>query len=107
MASSAAKAFAHPAVIARIAALEAALAQALAQVAALEARLAAPPKPSDNSSLPPASAFKADRAARRRAAKAAGEPPAKRGPQPGHRGVSRSRVPPAQVDQVVSVLSSV
>jgi transposase len=101
MAITEAEAFAHPAVAARLAALEAALAAALARIAELEARLAVPPKTPENSSLPPASAFKPDRAARRRAARAAGEPAAKRGPKPGHRGVSRSRVPAAQVDQVI------
>ena len=50
---------------------------------------AAPPKPPANSSLPPSTAFKPDRAARRRAAKADGEHPAKRGPKFGHPGVSR------------------
>ncbi len=94
-------AFAHPAVAARIAALEAALATALARIAALEAKLGVPAKTPENSSLPPSSAFKPDRPARRRAAKAAGEPATKRGPKPGHRGVSRSRVPAAVVDQVL------
>jgi transposase len=101
MATTEAEAFAHPAVAARIAALEAALAAALARIAELEARLAVPPKTPDNSSLPPASAFKPDHAAQRRAAPAEGEPAPKRGPKPGHRGVSRSRVPVAQVEQVV------
>ncbi|HEY8742956.1 MAG TPA: IS66 family transposase [Chloroflexota bacterium] len=115
MASSAAEAFAHPAVAAGIAALKAALTAAsarildlegalttaLARVAELEVRHDAPPKTPDNSSLPPSSGFKADRAARRRAARAEGEPARKRGPKPGHRGVSRSRVDRAAVDQVV------
>lgn len=95
------EAFAHRAVAARIAALEAALATALARIAELEAKLAIPAKTPENSSLPPSSAFKEDRAARRRAARAEGEPAPKRGPKRGHRGVSRSRVPAAQVDQVV------
>jgi transposase len=99
MASNEAEAFAHPAVAARIVALEAALATALARIAELEAQLGVPPKTPKNSSLPPSSAFKADRAARRRAARAEGEPAARRGPKPGHRGVSRSRVPAAQVDR--------
>jgi transposase len=60
-----------------------------------------PPRTSANSSLPPSTGFKADRAARRRTAKADGEAEPKRGPQFGHRGVSRNRVPAAQVDQVV------
>ena len=101
MAISEVEAFAHPAVVARIATLEAALARALARIAELEARLAGPSKTPENSSLPPSSAFKTDRAARRRAGRAEGEQPAKRGPKPGHPGVSRSRVAAAQVDQVV------
>lgn len=74
------------------------------EIGALREELAAqrpPPKTSANSSLPPSTGFKADRAARRRAAKADGEPAPKRGAKHGHRGVSRSRVKPAQVDQVV------
>jgi len=115
MASDVAELFAHPAVAARIAALETALAAALVRVAELEAALTpalarnaelearrdAPPKTPENSSLPPSRGFKADRAARRRATKAAGEPAAKRGPKFGHRGVSRSRVASAAVDQIV------
>jgi transposase len=101
MAMSEAEAFAHPAVVARIAALEAALAAALARLTELEAKLTVPPKTPENSSLPPARAFKADRAAQRRVARAEGEPAPKRGPKPGHRGVSRSRVPAARVDQVL------
>lgn len=108
MASSAEEALAHPAVVAliagfevRLAALETEVAALRAENAALRARLEQPPKTPQNSSLPPAKGFKPDRAARRRAAQADGEPAAKRGPQPGHRGVSRSRVPPAQVDAVL------
>jgi transposase len=108
MAISEAEALAHPAVgalvarlEARISELETALTMAVARIAELEARLGAPPKTPENSSLPPSSAFKADRAARRRAAQADAEPPAKRGPKPGHRGVSRSRVPAPQVDQLI------
>src|SRR5438552_9501710 len=101
MVSAEAEAFAHPAVAARIAALETALETALARVAELEAQLGVPQKTPANSSLPPSSAFKPDRAARRRAAKADGEPAAKRGPKFGHPGVSRNRVPAAQVDRVV------
>ncbi len=74
------------------------------EIRALQAELDGqrpPPKTPANSSLPPASAFKGDRAARRRAAKADGEPAPKRGPKVGHRGLSRSRVPRAQVDQVL------
>jgi transposase len=115
MVSSEAEAFAHPAVAARIAALESALSVALARIAELEVALITalartaelqavhngPPKTPENSSLPPSHGFKADRAARRRAAKVEGEPAARRGPKPGHRGVSRSRVDSAAVDQVV------
>jgi transposase len=115
MVSSEADAFAHPAVAARIAALESALSVALARIAELEvalttalARIAeleavhnGPLKTPENSSLPPSHGFKADRATRRRAAKADGEPAAKRGPKPGHRGVSRSRVNSAAVDVIV------
>ncbi len=108
MAINEAKALAHPAVVAlvarfeaRIAELEASLTTALAQITELEAKLGVPSKTPVNSSLPPSSAFKADRAARRRAARADGEPAPKRGPKVGHRGVSRSRVPAAQVDEVV------
>jgi transposase len=103
MAISDAEALAQPAVAAVIARLEARVAEleaALAVALACQAG-AAPPKTPDNSSLPPSSAFKADRAARRRAARAEGEAAAKRGPKPGHRGVSRSRVPAAQVDQII------
>jgi transposase len=105
MASSEAEAFAHPAVAARLAGMAAEIESLLARVVALEvevgalrARLAQPPKTPENSSVPPATGFKADRAARPRAAKAAGEPAPKRGPKPGHRGVSRSRVSSAGVD---------
>jgi transposase len=108
MVSSEAEAFAHPAVAARLAGMAAQIESLLgtvtgleAEVVALRARLAVPPKTPENSSLPPAKGFKADRAARRRAAKAEGEPPAKRGPKPGHRGVSRSRVSSAAVDVIV------
>lgn len=74
------------------------------EISALRQELAGqrpPPKTAENSSLPPSHGFKPDRAARRRAAKSEGEPAAKRGPKPGHRGVSRSRVPSEQVDQVL------
>jgi transposase len=98
--------------LALIAALQAELAAEIdrfvAQVATLEAeltglraRLSAPAKTPENSSVPPARGFKADRAARRRAAKADGEPAPKRGPKPGHRGVSRSRVSSAALDVIV------
>lgn len=69
-----------------------------AQVATLEAELATlrggrpPRKTATNSSLPPAKGFKA-----RRPAPAADAPPPKRGPKPGHPGVSRARVPADQV----------
>lgn len=101
-------ALAHPAVAAlaarlaaRISELEAALTTALARVAELEAKLGTPPKTAENSSLPPSTGFKSARAARRRAARSEDEPAPKRGPKPGHRGVSRSRVDSAAVDQVV------
>jgi transposase len=89
------------AALARSAALETALMVALARIAELEAQLGTPPKTPANSSLPPSSGFKPDRATRRRAAKVEGERAAKRGPKPGHRGVSRRRVDGAAVDQVV------
>ncbi len=102
MAMTEADVLSHPAVAAlvmrleaRISELEAALTAALARVADLEAQHGGPAKTAANSSLPPSSGFKADRSARRRAARAEGEPAAKRGPKPGHRGVSRSRVPAA------------
>lgn len=101
MVISEADALSHPAVVARIAVLELAVATALARVADLEAQLGVPPKTPENSSLPPSHGFKADRAARRRAARVEGEPPAKRGPKPGHRGVSRSRVAGAAVDVIL------
>jgi transposase len=78
---------------------------AAAAAAAAPAPAATPQRPRatpQNSSLPPAKGFKADRAARRRAAQAADQPPAKRGPKPGHPGVSRCRVPSAQVDHVLA-----
>jgi transposase len=108
MAIPEAEALAHPAVVAlvgrletRIGELEAALATALARSAELAATRDTPPKTPENSSVPPSTAFKGDRAVRRRVAQAAGEPVPKRGPKFGHRGVSRSRVPASQVDQVV------
>jgi hypothetical protein len=72
-----------------------------AQVAALQAELAAlgggaPPAPprktATNSSLPPAKGWKA-----RRPDPLPGTPRPKRGPKPGHPGVSRARVPADQV----------
>lgn len=101
MAMTEAEALAQPAVVALVARLEARIAELEAAVAALTERLAVPAKTSANSSLPPASGFKADRAARRRAATAAGAAAPKRGPKPGHRGVSRSRVQSLAVDQVI------
>jgi transposase len=81
--------------------LQAELAALQGDLDTLRGTLAAPPKTPANSSLPPSSAFKADRAARRRAARADGEPAPKRGPKYGHPGVSRNRVPSAQVDHVI------
>src|SRR5712692_2280163 len=83
--------------------LQAALATALARVAELEQRLAAasaarpPTKTPENASVPPAKAWKRPR----RAAKPDSEPAPKRGPKPGHPGVSRSRVPSTEVDVVL------
>src|SRR4051812_13950447 len=62
MAISEAEALDHPAVIALVEWLEAALTVALARIAKLEARVGGPPRTPKNSSLPPSSAFKADRA---------------------------------------------
>src|ERR1017187_1631638 len=98
--------------LALIAGLQATLASErdrfVAQVATFETeltrlreRLSTPAKTPENSSVPPAKGFKADRAARRRAVKAEGQQPAKRGPKPGHRGISRSRVSSAAVDVIV------
>lgn len=102
MAISEAKALAHPTVVALVDRLEARIGELeAALVAALAGSPAVPPKTPENSSLPPSSAFKADRAARRRAARAGAGSSPKRGPKQGHPGVSRSRVPSAQVDQVV------
>jgi len=108
MASSDATVLAHPAVVALVGRLEACLAVVEAELArlrtenaALRARLEQPPKTPANSSVPPARGFKPDRAARRRAVKAAGEPPAKRGPKSGHPGVSRSRVAAPVLDAVL------
>jgi len=108
MAISDAEALAHPAVVAlleqlsaRIAALEAELAGLRTENAALRARLEQPSKTPQNSSVPPAKGFKPTRTPRRRAATAEGEAVPKRGPKPGHRGVSRSRTVAAQVDQVL------
>jgi transposase len=91
--------------------LQAALAAALARIADLEQALstastatpaAAPPRPPvktpENSSVPPAKAWKRQR----RAAPSADQPAAKRGPKPGHRGVSRSRVASSAVDVVLA-----
>jgi len=83
--------------------LQAALATALARIAELERQVAAasaprpPAKTPANASVPPAKAWKRQR----RVARPDGEPAPKRGPKPGHPGVSRSRVPRASVDVVV------
>lgn len=109
---SAEEALAHPVVVAVIAAFEARIAALEAHIAMLEAALAAAPgsdgagssatpvaalprKTPQNSSIPPAAAPKPSRRERR------SEERAKRGPKPGHPGVSRSRVPVGQVDQVL------
>jgi transposase len=92
MVITAAEAIAHPAVVSLVERLTVRVAALEAELATLRACLAVPAKTPENSSVPPAKGFKADRAARRRAAKAAAQPVPKRGPQPGHRGVSRSRV---------------
>lgn len=65
-----------------IAALQAQNAALTAQVAALEARLNVPPKDSTNSSIPASKRYKPKRQRT--------DPPAKRGPKPGHRGVTRT-----------------
>lgn len=108
MASDAAEVLAHPAVVALIATLRADIATLRAEVAtlrtenaALQARLEQPPKTPANSSVPPATGFKPNRTARRQAAATNGESAPKRGPKPGHRGVSRSRVAAAAVDAVL------
>src|SRR5579871_284639 len=103
MAITAEEALAHPAVMALVATWAARLAEQERRITALEADLAAlrgdasalPKKTPQNSSVPPAAAPKASRQVRR------AEGRAKRGPKPGHPGVSRSRVPTAQVDQVL------
>ncbi|MGH3576302.1 MAG: IS66 family transposase [Mycobacterium sp.] len=89
--------------------VQAALATALARIAELEQALgtvrSAPPaatpprrlKTPENSSVPPAKGWKRARPA----AAAPGAPPAKRGPKPGHRGVSRSRIASSAVDVVL------
>lgn len=82
--------------------LHATLARAEARIAALEAEVAqlrggAPPKKtSATSSLPPAQGFKA-----RRPDPPPGTERPKRGPKPGHPGVSRRRVPRERVDVVL------
>ena len=93
----------HAALVALVRQLQTALAAAQARIAALEAASGAPPaarppsKTPENSSVPPAKGWKQQR----RAAPAPGEAPAKRGPKPGHRGVSRSRVLRTGVDVVL------
>lgn len=106
MASGDAAALAHPAVVALVGRLEARLVSLEAEVttlraenAALRARLEQPPKTPANSSVPPAKGFKPNRAARRQAAEA--EPALSRGPKPGHRGISRSRVAAAALDTII------
>lgn len=81
--------------------LHATLRRAEARIATLEAEVAQlrsgpPPKTPATSSLPPASGFK-----RRRPDPPADTERPKRGPKPGHPGVSRRRQPRAQVDLVV------
>jgi transposase len=93
MASDAAAVLAHPAVVALVATLR-------TDNAALRARLEQSRKTLENSSVPPAKGFKPNRAARRAAA-AEGEPAPRRGPQPGHRGISRRRVAAAGIDTVL------
>lgn len=111
--SSDAEALAHPAVVAVVTALTAQVSALEAQVAALagdvatlqaenaalRARLAQPPKTPQNSSLPPAKGFTPNRAARRQSAE--GDAAPKRGPTPGHRGTSRSRLTIAAVDEII------
>src|SRR5258708_40146577 len=84
-------ALSHAELVQLVLRLQPALAAALARIATLEAQLGVPAKTPTNSSLPPSTAFKADRAARRRTARADGEPAPKRGPKPGPRGVRRAR----------------
>jgi transposase len=104
MVSSEAEALAHPAVLVRLAAMAAENEGLVAQVAALTAeltalreRLSAPAKTPENSSVPPAKGWKRQR----RAAPVPDQPAAKRGPKPGHRGISRSRVASTGVDVVL------
>lgn len=96
------------ALIALVAEVRAALAAALAKITELESELEAlrqsggrgggPVKTAANSSVPPAKGWKAQR----REPVASGSAPAKRGPQVGHLGVSRERVPPEQVEMVIA-----
>jgi transposase len=92
-----------PAVVQLIQELRLALATAQARIAALEQEVAAlrgsghpPQKTPANSSVPPATGWKA-----RRAPPPAGTEQRKRGPRFAHAGVSRTRVPPSQVDIVL------
>ncbi len=101
MAITEAEALADPTVLALVAGLTARIAALEAEVLRLQERLAQPAKTPQNSSVPAAKGFKPDRAARRRAARADGEPAPKRGPKPGHPGVSRSRVAATAVDSVL------
>ncbi|HLZ21020.1 MAG TPA: IS66 family transposase [Ktedonobacterales bacterium] len=101
MAIADAEALGHPAVVALVAQLTTRIAALEAEVVRLQERVRQPAKTPENSSLPPAKGFKPDRAARRRAAQAEGEPAAQRGPKPGHPGVSRSRVAGPSVDTVI------
>jgi transposase len=89
------------ALVALVRALEAELAAVRAELAALREQVRPPAKTPENSSVPPAKAFKRDRAARHRAAKVAGEPAPKRGPKHGHPGTSRARVAATAVDVVL------
>jgi hypothetical protein len=99
MAATALEELSPAALIQLVRELQTALAAALARVAKLEQRLAAAPptKTAENASVPPAKPWKRQR----RAARVDGAPAPKRGPKPGHRGVSRSRVSSARVDVVL------
>ena len=95
---------------ARIAEQDACIAEQDARIAELEKKLAALiaelRRNSSNSNLPPSSdspAAKAEKNARKRAAKGSSR---KRGGQPGHRGARRELIPPERVDDVVDLFPS-